>query len=232
MMNWRGDQMKTEIRTLNVELRTSNFEVNTNAASSLRRSKFDVQRSKFDVQRSTFAFALIFLSAKLALAQTAPHHPLPSLLQWEAAGARMDPIQSIDHHMGHIVDDLSDQKTDLPVQTKQKQVVGELDTLIKQMEAQMKSGSGGGNPNPTQPMQKSVLAKGPGGSGPLHDPRSGTKQWGDLSPKEREQITQSQTEGFPAGYEAVLSSYYNRLAQEKVSSETPVEGPTTKPVGP
>ncbi len=135
--------------------------------------------------------------------------------------------------MGKIVDDLTVQKTDLPVQTKQKQVVGELDTIIKQMEEQMKSGSGGGgNPNPTKPMPKSVLAKGPGGSGPLHDPRAGTKQWGDLSPKEREQITQSQTEGFPPGYEAVLSSYYNRLAQEKVGSDSAVEGPTTKPIGP
>ena len=118
------------------------------------------------------------------------------------------------------------------MQTKQKQVVGELDTLIKDMEAKMKSGNGGGNPNPTQPMQKSVLAKGPGGSGPLHDPRAGTKKWGDLTPKEREQITQSQTEGFPPGYETVLSSYYNRLAQEKVGTDNATDGPTTKPVGP
>ena len=50
----------------------------------------------------------------------------------------------------------------------------------------------------------------------MHDARAGTHQWGELSAKEREQITQSQTEGFPPGYEAVLSSYYNRLAQEKV----------------
>jgi hypothetical protein len=134
--------------------------------------------------------------------------------------------------MGHIVDDLSDQKTDLPVQTKQKEVVGELDTIIKQLEEQMKSGNGGGNPNPTKPMTKSILAKGPGGSGPLHDPRAGTHQWGDLSPKEREQITQSQTEGFPPGYEAVLSSYYNRLAQEKVASESNEQGPTTRPTRP
>jgi hypothetical protein len=96
-----------------------------------------------------------------------------------------------------------------------------------------KSGSGGNNPSPSKPMPKSILAKGPGGSGPLHDPKSGTKQWGDLSPKEREQITQSQTEGFPPGYESVLSSYYNRLAQEKVGADnSAVEGPTTRPVGP
>jgi hypothetical protein len=178
-----------------------------------------------------FAFS-VFLLPAITPAQEAPspaHHPLPSLLQWEAGGAKRDPIQSINHHMGHIVDDLSDQKTDMPVQTKQKAVVSELDTIIKQMEEQMQSGNGGGNPNPTKPMQKSILAKGPGGSGPLHDARAGTHQWGELSAKEREQITQSQTEGFPPGYEAVLSSYYNRLAQEKVVTESNVEGPTTRP---
>jgi hypothetical protein len=218
----KGNQM----RTSNVQRRTSNVEVNANFYSALRRLTFNVKPSTF-----VFLFAIAF-TALAAPAQEAPpsaHHPLPSLFQWEAAGARRDPIQSINHHMGHIVDDLSDQKTDLPVQTQQKQVVSELDVLIKQMEEQMKSGNGGGNPNPTKPMQKSVLAKGPGGSGPLHDARAGTHQWGELSAKDREQITQSQTQGFPPGYEAVLSSYYNRLAQEKVASESNTQGPTTRP---
>jgi hypothetical protein len=158
------------------------------------------------------------------------HHALPSLMQWEAAGARKDPIESIDHKMGFIVGDLSNQKTDQPVQTQEKKVVGELDTIIKQLEEeQKKSSNGKAGPNPTKPMQKSTLAKGPGGSGRLHDPKAGSKQWGDLTPKEREQIMQSQTEGFPPGYEAVLSSYYNRLAQEKVGSESATERPTTQP---
>ncbi len=153
--------------------------------------------------------------------------PLPSLLQWEAQGARRDPIDSIDRHIGHIVGDLSDFKTDAPVQEKQKQVVGELDTIIKQIEEQLKAGGGSGsNPNPTKPMSKSMLAKGPGGSGPLHDPRAGGDKWGQLSPKQREQITQSQTEGFPPGYESVLASYYNRLAQEQV------DNPATQPTKP
>jgi hypothetical protein len=165
-----------------------------------------------------------------------PYHPLPSLYNWEAAGAPKDPIQSIDRHVGRIVGELADAKTDLPVQSQQKKVVGELDTIIKQLEEQMKAGSGSGsNPNPTKPMQKSILAGGPGGSGPLHDPKAGQRAWGDLPAKEREQILQSQTEGFPPGYEAVLSSYYNRLAQEKVSSDNPgpaAAGPTTQPANP
>ena len=66
--------------------------------------------------------------------------------------------------MGQIVDDLTDQKTDLPVQTKQKHVVEELDVAIKQIEDEMKkSGRMAGHPNPTKPMARSTLAKGPGG---------------------------------------------------------------------
>jgi hypothetical protein len=162
-----------------------------------------------------------------------PYRPLPSLFQWEVAGAPKDPIQTINRHLGQISGELADAKTDQPVQTQQKKAIGDLDAIIKQIEEQMKQGSGSGsNPNPTRPMQKSILAGGPGGSGPLHDPKAGIKPWGDLSPKEREQVLQSQTEGFPPGYESVLSSYFNRLAQEKVTSESSGEPATTQPSHP
>ena len=68
-------------------------------------------------------------------------------------------------------------------------------------------------------------------SGPLHDAQAGTRVWGQLPPKEREKILQSQTEGFPAGYESVLANYYSRLAQEQVAGENAI-GPTTQPVAP
>jgi hypothetical protein len=162
-----------------------------------------------------------------------PYRPLPSLFQWEVAGAPKDPIQTINRHLGRITGELADAKTNEPVQTQQKKAVADLDSVIKQLEDEMKQGGGSGsNPNPTKPMQKSILAGGPGGSGPLHDPKAGIKPWGDLSPKEREQIMQSQTEGFPAGYESVLSSYFNRLAQEKVNSEGNGEPATTQPSHP
>jgi hypothetical protein len=203
-------------------------------ASGLRKCDITM-RTAFISTIALFGFS----SAGLADdAPAKPYHALPSLYRWEAAGAPKDPISSIDRHVGRIVGELADAKTDLPVQYQQKKVVGELDTIIKQLEEQMKSGSGSGsNPNPTKPMQKSQIAGGPGGSGPLHDPKAGSHAWGDLPAKEREQILQSQTEGFPPGYEQVLSSYYNRLAQEKVSSDNgttapAANGPTTQPANP
>jgi hypothetical protein len=102
--------------------------------------------------------------------------------------------------------------------------------LIKELEEQTKGGNGGGNPNPTKPMTKSVITGGPGGSGPLHDAQAGTKQWGELPPKDRDQILQSQTEGFPPGYESVLASYYSRLAEMEVAPDS--SGPATQPAKP
>jgi hypothetical protein len=81
-------------------------------------------------------------------------------------------------------------------------------------------------------MASSTLAKGPGGSGPMHDAKEGTRVWGQLPPKLREQILQSQTEGFPPGYEAVLASYYAHLAQGQVPPDAADTSPTTKPAAP
>ena len=73
-----------------------------------------------------------------------------------------------------------------------------------------------------------MLANGPGGINDLHDPKAGEKQWGNLPPKLREQILQSKTDGFPPGYEALLQSYYRRLATEQVSGGDDKQ-PTTAP---
>jgi len=158
--------------------------------------------------------------------------PFPSLLPGGQQPSQQDPIGPIAEQMGSVVGDLTDLKTDLPVQTKQHQVIGSLDLVIKELEQQC-SGNGGGNPNPTKPISRSVIAKGPGGSGPLHDAQAGTRVWGQLPAKEREQILQSQTEGFPPGYESVLASYFTRLAQEQVANESAgAIGPTTQPSHP
>jgi hypothetical protein len=118
-----------------------------------------------------------------------------------------------------VVGDLAELKTDHPVQEKQRQVVAKLDEIIMQLEKQKsKSGTGGGN-NPTKPLADSVIAKGPGGIGDLRDPKSGTRNINNLPAKERDAILQSKTEGFPPGYENLLQSYYQRLAQEKVNDD-------------
>ena len=149
------------------------------------------------------------------------------------------------NHMDDIHGLLADKRTDAPVQEKEKAVTEDLSVLITALEKQCNGNGNGGNPNPTQGLKKSKLAGGPGGVGDLHDPKASDKQWGALKPKERDQILQSKTDGFPAGYENLLQSYYRRLASE---DNTPAAGsapagetpgappasatPTTRPAAP
>jgi hypothetical protein len=161
--------------------------------------------------------------------------PAKQLWKWLPGGLHQnmenDPIGSIAFQMQGVVVDLNAVQTGAPVQANEKKVVSDLDELIEELSKQCK-GNGGGNPNPTKPMASSTLAKGPGGSGPMHDAKEGTRVWGQLPPKLREQILQSQTEGFPPGYEAVLASYYAHLAQGQVPPDAADTSPTTKPAAP
>ena len=128
-----------------------------------------------------------------------------------------DPFKHIEGDMSHVVGELTALKTDKPVQQVQDKVTTRLDALIKQLETECNSGGGGGGGG--KPLGRSILAKGPGGQGAMHDPKAGDKQWASLPPKQREQILQSRTEGFPPGFESLLQSYYQRLAQEQVGGD-------------
>jgi hypothetical protein len=129
----------------------------------------------------------------------------------------------------------------------QKQIVGELEELIKQLEKQCKkSGSSSGSkPNSQQTAQREQIKQPkpkPGdGSKPSDKPsRESAKRrgpdesrkadmaelrnmmkdvWGQLPAKASEQMLQSAPEKFLPKYELLIEKYYQRLAEEQ--SESP-----------
>lgn len=134
-----------------------------------------------------------------------------------------DPFKHLHDEMGIVTIELGRPRTDEPVQERQTEIIGKLDKVIAQLEKQCQgSGTGGGAPrNPSKPAADSTLRQGPGGQGEMIDVDRDNRKWTDLPPREREKVLQSTSEGFPAGYEAVLGDYFRRLAEEQPADEAP-----------
>jgi hypothetical protein len=124
-------------------------------------------------------------------------------------------VPAIVSQMSVVTVDLSKTKTGEPVQTEQKRVLRDLDTLIAELEKQSERMGKGVNYNPRIPAPDSTIRRGAGGIGDLVDPRESDKDWAKLSTRERDRIIQSMSEGFPPEYRTVLERYYRRLAAEK-----------------
>jgi hypothetical protein len=167
-----------------------------------------------------------FLKAPLApAAKSARLQQLQSLV--DSNDWLKDPFRHLQTDMVDVIDDLANSQTHTPAHVTEPKIISRMDVLIKILEKQCKGGGKGGNPN--SPLRRSVLAGGPGGVGDLNAPRSSRRKWAELTPKERERILQSRTEGFPAGYEEILGEYYRRLATE--DSVRAIAPSASKPAG-
>jgi len=130
-----------------------------------------------------------------------------------------DPLRTIARRMSVVHGDLNQFDTGQPVQTREKQIVRSLDELIAALERHC-SGLGRGN-RPNGGRRDSVIANGDPSIGDLHGVNPNARQWSQLPPKLRSEILQSKTDGFPPGYESLLQSYYQQLAEEKSADEKP-----------
>ena len=153
------------------------------------------------------------------------------LLSASQSGGGGDPLRDISQRMTVVHGDLSKYLVDKPVQEKEKKVIKSLDELIAALEKHCNGNGTGKGQTPNSGRKQSIIVKGDGRGGDLHafDPRA--RNTIQLPPKERERILQSKTEGFPPGYEALLQSYYQQLAQEKSADEKPAS-PATNPAAP
>ncbi len=144
-------------------------------------------------------------------------------------GADQKEVAQISRRMFDIERRLAIGQSELPTIQQQQRVIDDLDKLIEKLEQQQQqqqqAGASGGSPSGT-PAEDSVPAeqKGPGdvdrkrfASG---DP------WGQLSPAERDRLSQSIDRDFPAHYRNLIESYYRRLAEgEEKYSESPGGSP-------
>ncbi len=136
-----------------------------------------------------------------------------------------DPFRHLASDMADVVADLGKEETHVPATQTQPRVLSRLDVLVEMLEKACKKGGGGAaGANPTRPADVSTLGGGPGGRGPLRNPDQSRKNWASLTPKEREKVLQSQSQGFPPGYEDLLAEYFRRLAQGETPAEMKASG--------
>ncbi|WP_417384070.1 hypothetical protein [Gimesia sp.] len=144
-----------------------------------------------------------------------PPEPKDNFSQLKDDAWLKDPFKNIQTDVKSVITDFDHGKTTQPAKTTQPRIISRLDTLVEMLEKSCKKGGGGAGANPTRPANSSTLGKGPGGEGELKAPDKRGRNWADLTPKQREKILQSRTEGFPPGYEDILADYFRRLARNQ-----------------
>ena len=121
-----------------------------------------------------------------------------------------DPLLVIDSEMGQVVRDFSGGDLTRPHTTTQPRIIARLDRMIMLLEKK-KSGVGGGNGG--SPAGDSGIRKGQMKDGELNAEDTSDSGMQKLPDDQREKIRQADADGFPPGFDDVLSDYYKRLAE-------------------
>lgn len=168
---------------------------------------------------------ILAASLAIAAASSAGAAPIPDKT------ATPPGMSAIAVKMNRVMKTLSNSLTDERTQKPQKAVLRDLDALIAALEKECEGCKNGIASNrPTKPAADSNPHGGTGGVGDLVEPGMSEKEWARLTPRERDRILQSMSEGFPPEYRTVLERYYRRLAEEQsAASDKPAEAPAAEP---
>lgn len=125
------------------------------------------------------------------------------------------PLDTLTSMLGRIVRDLSEGKTDAPIQGRQEQAMKSLDKMIEQLEQQLRGGeqqesSGGSKPaSASRPFRLRA-------PGEVDDRDIGNESgWGSLPPKEREPALHRLERDFPTLYRELIEAYFREMAEDE-----------------
>jgi hypothetical protein len=143
------------------------------------------------------------------------------LMQQDLLGLDKDSLDHVARRMDDIRRRLDLGRAGEKVRTIEDGVIESLDELIKKLEEQQRqqqqqqnSGNSGNNIRSANPALDSRII---GGRGPGNATRrdiGAESGWGDLPPKQREEVLQQIGREFPAHYRDVVEQYFRRLATE------------------
>ncbi|QDU28081.1 hypothetical protein ETAA8_31740 [Anatilimnocola aggregata] len=144
------------------------------------------------------------------------------LMEADIKPLKVDSLDEVARLMDDIRRRLDLGRAGTKVREEEEQVIAKLEKMIEEMEKQQQqqqqqaSGSGSGSPMPSSPMQDSQAAelKGPGN---VDSKNIGKKDgWGNLPPKERQEVLQQIGRDLPAHFRETIEEYFKRLAQDGV----------------
>jgi TolA-binding protein len=147
------------------------------------------------------------------------YRTLAKLMEADIRPLKTDSLDEIARMMDDVRRRLELARAGKTVRMQEEQVVAKLEKLIeeleKQQQQQQQPGNGGGS-QPSAPMQDSQAAQ-MRGAGEV-DPKSlGKKdEWGNLPPKERQEVLQQIGRDLPAHFRETIEEYFKRLAQDGV----------------
>lgn len=146
---------------------------------------------------------------------------LARLMDADLRPLKVDSLDEVSRLMDDIARRLDFGRAGTTVRKEEDDVIAKLDKMIeeleKQQQQQQQQGSGSGNSSsPSSPKQEST----PGGvQGPGNvDPRNiGNRAgWGNLPPKERQEVLQQISKDLPAHYREAIEEYFRKLAKDGV----------------
>jgi hypothetical protein len=146
---------------------------------------------------------------------------LAHLMEADIKPLKVDSLDEIARLMEDVRRRLALARAGKVVRDEEDTIIAKLEKMIEELEKQQQqqqqqaSGQSGGR-QPNQPMQDSQAAQ-MRGAGEV-DPRSLGKKdgWGNLPPKERQEVMQQIGRELPAHFRETIEEYFKRLAQDGV----------------
>ncbi len=130
-------------------------------------------------------------------------------------------LNDISRQMGDVARRLELGKADQEVLAREERILEALDKLIREAEKRaqkLRGASAGGATQSSSPAPDSLPLGGKGRGEVTARPVGSSRGWGDLPPKERDEILQSLGREFPPHYREVVEQYFRRLAEESEST--------------
>jgi hypothetical protein len=143
------------------------------------------------------------------------------LMQADLEGLKDESLDHIARRMDDIRRRLDLGRAGPKVRAVEDGVIASLDKLIEEMEKQQQAaaaaaakaaGRGGARPSMPMPDSRPAELKGPGEV--AKKPVGSKSGWGDLPPRERQELLQQIGKDFPAHYRDMIEQYFRKLASE------------------